>query len=277
MRKAVWVLFAVLVFVLSSCAKVPVAEPNNDVGSYTDQSSSIGIDSSAENNSTDIASESMDKGSGQEVVTFHDPTIEDFIRGVIQRPVGKITSSELDRIHRLQLTVKLHVSGGTGQYYYSVMGYDAAIANPDMSYTKGQIDLSDINLFRNLSELDLGLPATGDFQFDESILSNLGPNLSKLVVTGVKLNSLSFLEKYPKLTDLTLDNVGLSDISELSSLIGLTNLSLPRNNISDVAPLSSLTNLVSLNLSYNSIADFSPLDSLVGLKQLQKISQYIPK
>ncbi|MBQ6235167.1 MAG: leucine-rich repeat domain-containing protein [Clostridia bacterium] len=129
----------------------------------------------------------------------------------------------------------------------------------------GLTDISDVALFKNLTELSLRWNAIEDI----SVLQGL-TELSSVYLYDNKIGNQD-ITVLSGLTNLTYLNVGFNQISDISALRSLTNLTylyLSGNQISDISALAGLTNLTELLLEVNPLGDISALKGLTNLKEL---------
>jgi len=125
------------------------------------------------------------------------------------------------------------------------------------------IDLSMLEEFTNLTELDLRRNTIDDF----SPLAKL-TNLEKLILHTTNIKDISALAGLTRLTELNIHRTGVSDISPLAGLTNLEILKLHSCKIEDISLLANLTNLQELILDNNQVNDVGPLAGLVNLKIL---------
>ncbi len=166
-------------------------------------------------------------------IAFPDPNLEAAVREAIDRPEGRILTSDLVAVTSLSLPAE------------------------------GIADLTGLEYYPNLKRLDVG----GNQISDLSPLAHLR-SLTELWLNGNQIADISPLEDLTGLTTLWLDDNQISDISPLESLTNLTDLRLQDNRIADISPLEDLIGLTALWLQDNRIADVSPLASLTGLTEI---------
>jgi len=92
--------------------------------------------------------------------------------------------------------------------------------------------------------------------------------LRALHITGIKVESLDFLQCQSTLKYLSADFCELKDIECLSDFKYLQNLKIYHNEIEDISPLSNLSYLESLLIGFNDIVDLSVLESLENINYL---------
>ena len=96
------------------------------------------------------------------------------------------------------------------------------------------------------------------------------PNLTSLEISGLKIDSLSFLSSLLKLDSLNLSG-SLFSVEELpfvATLPALNQLSLANCNLSTIDPLENAWNLTELDLSHNTIRNLDVLKTIPHLKKL---------
>ena len=155
---------------------------------------------------------------------FPDPNLETAIRGVVNKPEGSLSSSDLEKV------IVLIASGRN-------------ISN-----------LTGLEYCVNLQELYL----SGNHIRDISPLAGIS-KLEWLYLDHNNISDISALDGLINLKKLVLYANNISDISALAGLVNLQVLYLGANNISDISVLVGLTKLETLVLKDNNITDFSPL------------------
>ena len=128
---------------------------------------------------------------------------------------------------------------------------------------QGVDDLSTVDLYRGLTELNLGDNRISDI----SALARL-TRLTTLNLGGNRISDISALAALTALATLDLGGNRISDISVLAALTALTALDLNGNRISDIPALAALTALTTLDLGGNRISDISVLAALIALTTL---------
>ncbi len=151
-------------------------------------------------------------------VNFQDTSLEQAVRGEINRPNGTIYIEDLASITKLD-------------------GENLNITN-----------LSGIEQLTNLTELNLANNNLSDI----SLLSTL-TNLQKLYLENNQITDILSLSTLTNLQELNLENNKIADISALGTMINLSVLNLTTNLVTDISPLSSLIYLEYVNLLGNPI------------------------
>ena len=128
---------------------------------------------------------------------------------------------------------------------------------------QGIDDLSTVDLYRGLTELNLGDNRISDI----SALAAL-TKLTTLDLGGNRVSDISALAALTALATLDLGGNRISDISVLAALTALTALDLNGNRITDISALAALTALTTLDLGGNRISDISVLAALIALTTL---------
>ncbi|WP_051542200.1 DUF5050 domain-containing protein [Clostridium lundense] len=153
-----------------------------------------------------------------DIVTFKDKELEQTVRNAINKPIGDIYKSDVEKITELIVE------------------------------TKGIQDISGIENLINLQILSLHINEISDI----SPLKEL-TNLQRLGLGENKISDISPLKGLTNLQRLNLCNNRINDISELKNLTNLQELNLEGNSMSDISALKGLTNLQNLYLNYNYI------------------------
>ena len=160
---------------------------------------------------------------------FPDANLETAIRGVVKKPEGSLSSSDLEKV------IVLIASG------------------KDIS------NLTGLEYCVNLQELYL----SGNHIRDISPLAGIS-KLEWLYLDHNNISDISALDGLINLKKLVLYANNISDISALAGLVNLQVLYLGANNISDISVLASLTNLEYLDLRDNNITDLSQVENVRG-------------
>lgn len=210
------------------------------------------------------ATEELIGQAASQSVTFPDPVLEKVIRYTINKPVGDIMKSDVEKITEIN-TNKLH----------SVLLKDLLPPGVDLESYYGPVagikSLEGLQHLVNLETLvikqDYGPIIISHSIKDFSELKNL-KKLKTLTLSGQALSSLDGLANLTNLTRLDLSFNGLYDVEELRTLTGLQELNLEGNYLKDLSALKNLINLEKLNLNMNAIIDASPLENLQKLTDL---------
>lgn len=160
-------------------------------------------------------------GNNSGVLTFADKNLEKVIRNKIDKPIGTLYKSDVERITELTI-------------------WDNTIK---------EINLSGIENLKNLESLDVLHTKISDMNTLKKLtkLKHLG-----LMNCGIK--DISPLKELTNLEWLSLEfNGSIQDISALEGLTKLQYLDLMYNEISDLSPLRGLTNLQRLEINGNLI------------------------
>lgn len=181
-------------------------------------------------------------GSGETpaLVTFTDPVLESLIRASIGKPVGDITSGDVEAVTRLDLS-------GEWQGYLSAAGIAPATIR----------DIGGLQAFTGLEHLDLSGHA----------ISNITPlagltKLNTLILGGNPIADLTPLSVLTSLRLLDLSFCAASDYSPLEGLTSLEDLILKYSSLTDVTPLAALTNLKFLFLEGSPVDNYFPLSDI---------------
>ena len=171
---------------------------------------------------------------------FPDANLETAIRGVVKKPEGSLSSSDLEKV------IVLIASG------------------------RNISDLSGLEHCVNLQELYLSDNNISNI----SALAELS-NLQELFLADNNISDISPLARLTKLETLSLIANNISDISPLARLSKLRELNLRDNHISVISALAGLTSLKELDLEGNDISDISALAGMTNLKWLDVRSNNI--
>lgn len=210
------------------------------------------------------AKEEFTGEAASQTVKFPDSVLEKVIRYTINKPVGEIMKSDVEKITEIN-TNKLH----------SVLLKDLLPPGVDLESYYGPVagikSLEGLQHLVNLETLvikqDYGPIIISHSIKDFSELKNL-KKLKTLTLSGQALSSLDGLANLTNLTRLDLSFNGLYDVEELRTLTGLQELNLEGNYLKDLSALKNLINLEKLNLNMNAIIDVSPLENLQKLTDL---------
>lgn len=230
--------------------------------------------------------------------TVSDSTLNTAARRALNKPVGKLMQSDLDRISELSISNNYGNANIDFNDIFKfhnlskVTFYNSSFTNLNnistlVNYLKNiksfyALDLSNnkigsnisplIDLFANTNIRNLDLSNTGIS--DISHLNRL-TNLNTVDLSNNNISNVYSLGTL-KLREAYLSNNSISDITNLKNNTMLTILDLSDNNVLNLSPLNSLTNLVKLNLSGNNTSgkqavggyDISPISTLVNLESL---------
>lgn len=153
--------------------------------------------------------------SSSKTIEFNDPALEQKVRDAMDKPTGKITVSDAEKVTKLDFT---------NQFQQDM---------PDEIIIK---DISALKYFVNLTELSLGLNNITDL----SALAEL-KNLTLLqLYSNNSISDLSPLSSLANLSILHLQNNQIKDVSPLAGLKNLTSLLLTGNAITDYSPLKDI-------------------------------------
>ena len=130
---------------------------------------------------------------------------------------------------------------------------------------EGTKTLSDLRYMLFLEELIITNGPVGEL----SILSTFS-HLTTLEIanTSISTDELEFVGALPTLTRLVLSGCNIVTVSDLEALTGLTYLDLSNNTIRNLQPLSNMKNLQELYLRQNALTDLNSLASLGSLRVL---------
>ncbi|MEJ6951041.1 leucine-rich repeat domain-containing protein [Natronospora cellulosivora (SeqCode)] len=218
------------------------------------------------------------------VIYIRDENLEKAIRSQINKPTGKITIEDTDKLLELDVSNKNIKSIEGLEYFIKLKKLDISknpikCIEPLSNMRKLEVltigDLHrysrDINIFpiknnNNLRELNIR-----NINLDVeavNIISNFS-YLRKLNLHNTSLDDINFLFELNELEEFTLgSNYFMGDITALSKLENLERLNLNMNRIQEITPLINLKKLKHLVLQFNNIEDISPLENLVNLEFL---------
>jgi internalin A len=191
----------------------------------------------------------------QPIVTFPDPNLEAAVRSALSKPLGPLTSADLQGLTCLS---------ACNRQITDLSGLEFA-SNLTGLYLNG-------NAIGDLTPLE-GLNQLRSLELEKNNITDLSPlaaltNLSCLALGGSYPGDYSPLSNLTSLSSLSVRNGALYDLTVLQSLSGLSSLVLWQNGIGDPSPLAVLTNLNSLDLRWNSITNCTPLSGLPNLTSL---------
>jgi len=195
-----------------------------------------------------------------------DPIIEEAIRDSLEKPEGKLTKGDYNKVHELR------ISGEELKDVSSLAGL-SGLKQLDLSYNELGIhrkvlgesgdQLKHLEKLRKLEVLDL----SENHLIDVSALASL-KNLTYLGLSYNKITDISTLGSFSKLVTLALDSNGLTSLDGLSKLDKLETLTLDYNEIKDMSVLAGLKHLKDLRLRHNGFTDLSFLEGLTNLEEL---------
>ena len=182
---------------------------------------------------------------------FPDPNLETAIRGVVKKPEGSLSASDLE---------KVIVLIASGRNISNLSGLEYCVNLQELYLTGNHIsNLSPLAGLSNLQELFLGNNNISDL----SALAGLA-NLETLSLIANNISDISPLARLSKLRELNLSNNKISNTSPLAGLTSLKELDLEGNNISGIRALVGLTKLKWLDLRSNNITDLNHLAAIRG-------------
>ncbi|MBU3101783.1 leucine-rich repeat domain-containing protein [Clostridium sp. DSM 17811] len=225
------------------------------VATATDQSVVYGLSykgGTVVNSNTFTVAKAIDNST---IVTFQDKNLERAVRDNINKPIGDIMKSDVDKITELyaskyQIT---NLSGIENLSSLTILDLNGnQISNIDD--LKGLTNLTSLVLLDNkITNIDA---LTG--------LTNLG----FLDLSNNQINNIDNLKRLTNIFNLGLDNNQISNIDLLKGFIKLEQLQLYGKKVSDITPLEKLTNLKNLNLAMNEITNVDALKGLTSLNFL---------
>jgi len=155
------------------------------------------------------------------------------IRKSINKPDGKLSQDDYDKVKELDLSSK---------------------------------ELSDITILGRLSNLE-ALNLGGNKVNNLNPISSL-TTLIKLDLAGNNITELVPISSLVSLQELSLGGNKISDLSPLSNIKALRLLDAGSNQIENLQPLSSLSSLEIINLAENNVISLNSLKELKALKML---------
>jgi len=176
-----------------------------------------------------------------EVITFDDPVLENYIRGLLKQNSGDINSDLAKLSKRIDFNnltgVKENITDiGALKYFTEILSLN--LTNNTIS------DLAPIAGLKKLTELELG---------------------------GNPIRNLSPLSALTNLKKITLFHTHINDLSPLANL-SLQEINIGDCPILDITPLNGKQSLTLLWLNFNQYADTAVIKSLVNLKTLAVMS-----
>ena len=183
--------------------------------------------------------------------------VEAAIREELEKPIGKLTKMDLEKVTVLRLRNKnltdlkglekltrLTVLSLTGNQLTSVKGLEKLTQFKELYLSKNQLtDVMDLEKLTKLQKLGL----RGNRLTDVKGLEKL-TQLRRLSLHGNQLTSVKGLEKLTQLEELWLGGNQLTDVKGLEKLDQLKTLEVSKNKLTDLKGLEKLTQLTSLNL-----------------------------
>ena len=180
---------------------------------------------------------------------FPDANLETAIRGVVKKPEGSLSASDLE---------KVIVLIASGRNISDLSGLEYCVNLQELYLSDNHI--RDISALAELSNLEvLGLVA--NYINDISALAGLS-NLETLSLSGNSISNISPLARLSALRELNLRDNRINSISALAGLTSLKELDLEGNDISDIRALVGMTNLKYLDLRDNNITDLNHLAAI---------------
>ena len=180
---------------------------------------------------------------------FPDANLETAIRGVVKKPEGSLSASDLE---------KVIVLIASGRNISDLSGLEYCVNLQELYLSDNHI--RDISALAELSNLEvLGLVA--NYINDISALAGLS-NLETLSLSGNSISDISALARLSALRELNLRDNRINSISALAELTSLKELDLEGNDISDISALAGMTNLKYLDLRDNNITDLNHLAAI---------------
>jgi len=181
--------------------------------------------------------------------------IEVAIRKQINKPIGKLTTTDLNKVKELNLR-KVLINDIS-----SLAGLEQ-LENLDLAENK----IRDISVLKELKQLKT-LNLHGNQITEIGVLKELR-HLTKLYCGKNQIRDISPLEELVQLKELVLFSNQISDLSALNGLKHLVTLQLGKNQINNVSALGELKQLKKLGLHENQIKDLKALEELNELEEL---------
>jgi hypothetical protein len=239
------VIFSYVLVLASACAS-PVLTGTNGV--------------STDGASTDATSDATGGASSGdtipcELVQFADENLEDEVRVALGILNGPISSTEIARLERLEISADVPVG--------SLDGLECASNLEELYIAAGEV--AELTPLSGLSRLQR-LGVTGRV-VDVTPLSTL-VGLRRL---GLQDNQVVVIEALANLSDLEqlgLDNNQIVDIEPLAPLVGLQKLYLSGNAVVEFGAVSELREISHLEISDNMIEDISSIANMERLSVL---------
>ncbi len=257
MKKVLWLMMVLLLALLAVACGAPAAK----------QADKPADEPAAQTKPVDAQAAETEPANEPKIIVFTDAALEAKVREEMGKHEGGITLAEVEAVTKLDLSNE---------------SFD------DMNSQNGGIrDISDLEYFTGLEELNLSYNDIGDFTPISELTS-----ITFLGFNGVRPKDLSVLKDLTNMTCLIFDwtcdesqwrdgNVsldfmadmkdleifsaiggGIKDITALGGLTKIWSLYLDNNAITDISALANLTKLKELKLSNNPIGDYSPLKDI---------------
>jgi len=177
-------------------------------------------------------------------VNIQDVNLENVIRKMIDKPVGKIYESDVKDITVLD---------ATGKNIKELLGIENLVNLKSLNLEKNSI--SNIEPLRQLSNLEELCLDSNDIK-DVSALENI-TSIKSLSLSTNRIDDISDLKNLTNLEKVNLDSNEIMDVSPLSGMKYIKYINLSSNKINNIDKLNDLKNLTSLYLADNSITNFS--------------------
>jgi len=188
---------------------------------------------------------------GYIVIDWHDPVVENVIRGYLDKPADAVTLSDLIEISTVEINGLRALHYGVDNPRLGMVEINGEPQDP----LDGQITtLADFSNFIELTQLHIKSMPIDD-------LTPVGTlqNLRFLSVCDTNVRDVKPLYTLTRLSELRMDDNRIISISPLAELTRLTLLSLSDNYVEDISPIAGLSSLNVLILSNNNITDIEPL------------------
>lgn len=218
-------------------------------------------------------------------VTFTDPTLENDVRGALNKIDNLKYSNSNDNIYTwdVELIRSLPLYSNNIKSLKGVeklknledfavvcntikdFGPLASLINLTNVFIDGNVieDMSVIYKLKNLKELLIQQSKVKEINGIEKL-----QNLETLCLASNEIEDISPITKLTKLKCLLIDGNRIKDLNGLDKLQNLETLSIGSNEIRDISPIGKLTKLKSLSINNNKIKDISVLKNLTSLGTL---------
>ena len=135
--------------------------------------------------------------------------------------------------------------------------------------TKGIIDLTGIEAFKNIDMLRMGNVSFVTDKTNWNKIESIEPlrSLTKLNEIRMSCNNIESIDALSNCTELTVVELMENKITSIEAFKNckkLHTIEMRKNEITDIEPLRNCTNLVRLELSYNHISDIEPIRSYIN-------------
>lgn len=207
---------------------------------------------------------------------------KDFVSMALNKKVSEITKADMEEFKYIGVLYneqygEIEIQYSFGDYYANDNSHDE-LMNSIYYDVKNRLDLSDLNYFTGLTELDIEY---GDIEKGDIV------NLTKLrSYTGKEtLEEMTKILNPKQMWHLCLQG-GVDTVEGIEVYENLEELVINRGELADISPITKLSNLYYLTLrDCNNIKDFSPLNEMTSLdglelqtEQLQDITfvKYMP-